>query len=222
MTKKSIERHLEEYYSAQTLRDDLASSLTGQVSARRDQTTSRSVLFRLLPFAAAAAIALALTVVSWSGNESPPANTQLAVATDDATRTADRGGDLPSGPRTPTAQLAGHQPIEVVGPREAELVAVKFHYDGCPFSQDTQPVYEELKERFATQVAFQLFNITDEEQILESRKHADELGVEWLCERGMNSGLICLVKPKTHEVVATLQSSGEKQFLLAAFKQQLQ
>lgn len=221
MTKKSIERHLEDHYSGQSLRDDIVRSLLDEARAGGEQVRSRSVLLRMLPLAAAAVIALALTAALSSDRGAAPGEEQFAVGKDHATQTSDRAESLPRETRTLARIAEGHQPIEIVGPREAKLVAVKFHYDGCPFSKDTQPVYEELKERFASKVAFELFNITDEEQIRESKKYASELGVEWLCERSMNSGLICLVKPKTREVVATLRSSREKEFLLAAFEEQL-
>ncbi len=110
----------------------------------------------------------------------------------------------------------------VRGPAQPNLVAVGVFADWCSRCPTIAPVFAELADKYGNQpVLFVSLDITDDKKQRQARYLARSLGIEWLYDRSLESGMIKLVDRQRREVLATLTDSQQAPQLASALTEAL-
>ncbi len=102
------------------------------------------------------------------------------------------------------------------------LVAVGVFADWCGRCPTIEPLFAQLADKYDNQpILFISLDITDQNKQLRGRYLARSLGIEWIFDGKLESGMIRLLDRERHEVLATLVDSREMPTLVSAFAQAL-
>lgn len=107
-----------------------------------------------------------------------------------------------------------------VAPR---LVAMHFSLDGCPYTEETTPVFTSLMNKYGDRpVIFTQYDITDERVRMRSANLARAIGVGGLYEGLFQSGVIELIDRETGEILSVMHRRDELSIFEDALVQALQ
>lgn len=102
------------------------------------------------------------------------------------------------------------------------LVAVGVFADWCGRCPMIEPLFAELADKYSNQpILFISLDITDEKKQRRARQAARSLGIEWIYDRKLESGMIKILDRERHTVLATLVESQEMPQLVSALDQAL-
>lgn len=95
-------------------------------------------------------------------------------------------------------------PIDEI--KEAKLYVVDVHHDMCGGCATTAPVFEEVADKYDRKeyVSFFTFDLTTRETIEETRKLAEELGIEEIYNNQKHTGEVLFIDAQNKQVLDTL------------------
>jgi hypothetical protein len=195
--RENLDDHLVRFYSERSPSPDTTDRLLALTAS--DMTTQQSTPRRWSTQSMLAVAAVVVVgVVSASLLVKPP--------TDDHT-----GSSTVRLPSTATESTATPGTASGAVTTQTRLVAVKFHYDGCPMSAAAETHFAAMRDKYANEsVIFTTLNITDEARKRESMTLAKTLGIECVYEDGQcESGTLKLVDFQRHEVLAIATDGNE-------------
>lgn len=200
MKRENLDDHLMHFYSSRAPAPDttdrlLALAAHGQTNRRRAPRTWTTRKALALTALIALVVVGGTLLVTLPRSERPD-------------RDNDRAPNLAS--QTPeTIPSAAPPPTTMTPP--TRLVAVKFHYDGCPISAAAETHFAAMREKYANEsVLFTTLDITDYARQRQSLSLAKALGIECVYEDGQSgSGTLKLVDVQRHEVLATAAEGRE-------------
>lgn len=185
MNRTPLRDQIRAFYDDASLSPGREESLKQMILASREADGRSSTAVRLVwAVAWAASLVVAVSAAYWIGSQ--------------------RGNEM----KVPaTVDWAAVEPAAVM----PEYVAVKFHADWCARCPTIGPVFNELTEKYGTHsILFVTLDVTDEARRRQAEYLTRDLGLEWLWDEPVQTGLIKLVSRSRRQVLTTLSDVDKK------------
>lgn len=207
--KPSMSRGLREYLKEHYLSESLATERLNELHdvLRGDGIPQRSIKsreVRLRFYVRVAAVAASLALVA------------IPLSYELGKRVGESSAELrASGRREDVNRVIPDQPA-------VRLVAIKMHADWCNRCPMIAPIFDRIERDYgARAVLFVTLDVTDDVRRRQSEQLAEALGIRWILNRELPTGIIALVDRAKQEILAIASEPDDGPLLALAIRDRL-